>query len=353
MWVVDNQTPFAAERTWVRDLTGAEVWLVAVKGTFDVRPDGSTALSTRQEPVVFVPEFLGDPLTSGLLTDTDLPHLKRATDVLVTGQAFAPGGKPVSRMQVGLRLGCIKKVLQVTGERCWMPSLSGGLRISDPEPFTSMPILYERAYGGRDPTTDKLGNHDWDRRNPAGCGFATKTDNLLYAPIPNIEYPSAPLAERTQRPPVAGFGPVAGHWLPRANYAGSYDERWERTRQPLLPFDFDERFFQCAPEDQQVPGFLRGGESVVLVNLTPEGRLEFRLPRFSLTFRTFFRDGTTAEHAASIHTVTIEPEAARLVMVWHTLLECHHKVLKLTHTTVRATERTPPNDSERPVGSED
>ena len=40
MWSVTNRTPYAAERCWVRDKNGAEVWLVAVKGTFLIGPDG-------------------------------------------------------------------------------------------------------------------------------------------------------------------------------------------------------------------------------------------------------------------------------------------------------------------------
>ena len=43
MWQIDNRTPFAAERTWTRGRDGAEIWLVAVKCTFSVLPDGSTA----------------------------------------------------------------------------------------------------------------------------------------------------------------------------------------------------------------------------------------------------------------------------------------------------------------------
>ena len=54
MWQIDNQTPFAAERGWVRDRTGAEVWLVAVKCTFDIDRDGSTAISAEQPPVLRV-----------------------------------------------------------------------------------------------------------------------------------------------------------------------------------------------------------------------------------------------------------------------------------------------------------
>ncbi len=32
MWALTNETPYSAERTWVRDEIGREVWLVAVKG---------------------------------------------------------------------------------------------------------------------------------------------------------------------------------------------------------------------------------------------------------------------------------------------------------------------------------
>jgi hypothetical protein len=59
MWQVDNRTPFAAERGWVRDRNGAEIWLVAVKATFDIKPDGSTEVSEEQSPVLRVPEYFG------------------------------------------------------------------------------------------------------------------------------------------------------------------------------------------------------------------------------------------------------------------------------------------------------
>jgi hypothetical protein len=31
MWVVDNNTPFAVERGFLRDRQGGEVWIVAIK----------------------------------------------------------------------------------------------------------------------------------------------------------------------------------------------------------------------------------------------------------------------------------------------------------------------------------
>lgn len=338
MWALDNQTLFAAERTWVRDKNGAEVWLVAVKGTFDILSDGTTIPADEQEDVVIAPEFGGDAQSSSLLYDTDLPHKKLATDVLVFGHAYAPHGNPVTKLTVGLKVGNIHKLLQVTGDRTWLQSPSG-VALSKPEPFIRMPITYERAFGGRDITNDDPDKHDWETRNPAGCGFATKAKHLIGQPGANIEDPKALISHWNQRPRPVGFGPIAGHWSPRVQFTGTYDEKWEENRQPLLPDDFDERYYQCAPQDQQVQGYLRGGEPAELRNLTPGGRLRFYLPRLYLGFTTHFDDGSTEEHRAVLHTVIIRPDIPRVVMVWHTHLECHHKVLKLNNTSIRLKER--------------
>jgi hypothetical protein len=45
MWALDNRTPYKAGSTWGRDKDGVHEWIVAVKGTFDIRPDGSLVLS--------------------------------------------------------------------------------------------------------------------------------------------------------------------------------------------------------------------------------------------------------------------------------------------------------------------
>src|SRR5262245_62175977 len=117
MWNLDNQTPFAAERCWVRDRDGAEIWLVAVRGTFLIGPNGETIPVEEQDEVCLVPKFRGEPNSSSLLYDTDLPHKKVATDVLLHGHAYAPYGKPVADIEVGLKLANINKKLRVVGDR--------------------------------------------------------------------------------------------------------------------------------------------------------------------------------------------------------------------------------------------
>ena len=329
MWQVDNRTPFAADSTWVRDRSGAEVWLVAVKASFDIFADGSTQISAEQPPVLRMPEYFGEPEKSSIRYDADLMLTKQATDVIVVGHAHAPGGRPVTELDVGFRVGPIRKMLKVKGDRQW-----GVLGPSAPMPFVKMPLRYERAFGGVDPASNTP-ERDWDWRNPVGCGFAQKRVHLDGTPVPNLEWPDQPIRAWDERPEPAGFGPLGSHWESRAVFAGTYDERWMKERQPLLPHDFDDRFFQCAPTDQQVPGFLSGGETAAFLNLSPDGDLRFVLPRLYLGFDTRFYDGSREIHKLrKLHSVILEPDLPRVSLVWHSALPCHSKVQKLERTIV-------------------
>ena len=329
MWQVDNRTPFAAERGWVRDRNGAEVWLVAVKCTFDIKSDGSTEVAKDQPPVLRVPEYFGEPGKSSIKYEADLVLAKTTTDVIVVGHAYAPHGKPVSVLDVGFRVGPVQKLLRVLGDRTW--NASGP---TNPLPFMKMPLVYERAFGGVDGKSTQP-DKDWDWRNPVGTGFAAKKAHLDGVSMPNVEHIDSPLRNWDDRPPPAGFGVIAGHWQPRVALAGTYDERWMKTRQPLLPEDFDDRFFQCAPADQQAPQSLVGGEPVVLLNMTPSGDLRFALPRVFLRLETRFYGGTRQVHGQpKLHTVILEPDYPRVSLVWHSALPCHSKVQKLERTIV-------------------
>lgn len=334
MWMINKNTPFAIERTWVRDKNGEEVWLVAIKGTFDIQPDESVVVAEEQEAVNIAPILRGGSETSSLLFDTDLPHRKNNTDVLVEGHAYAPHGLPTRNVKVALKVANVNKVLSVTGDRVWRKSL-WGMAMTKPLPFLKMPLIYERAFGGTDQISTKPKHHGWESRNPIGYGFATKSEHLIGKPAPNIEDPTSLIRRWKHRPTPVGFGPIAGHWTPRVELAGTYDEKWKNNKQPLLPDDFDDTYYQCAPQDQQVRGFLKGGEVVELFNMTPSGHLKFRLPLLSFSIATHFFDGTSETHRAVLHTVTIKPDDPKVIVVWHTHLKCHFKGLKLSHTTIR------------------
>jgi hypothetical protein len=332
MWQLENRTPFAAERTWTRGRDGAEIWLVAVKCTYDIHPDGTTDVATDQSPVTMAPVYMDseNPVRSSLKYEMDLVRTKTTTDVVVLGHAYAPAGRAATELEVGFRVGPVVKRLHVTGDREWR-----GRSISAPQPFTKMPMTYERAYGGVDPESQETASPRWDVRNPLGTGFALSAPSVDGMRLPNIEYPDQRVVRLKDRPAPAGLGPICSHWQPRSHYAGTYDKQWEQHRQPLLPDDFDDRHYQCAPSDQQSPQFLKGGEPVALINLTPDREFRFQLPRVFLGFETFFHTDERRLHdPPKLHTVIIEPDTPRVSLVWHSALPCHSKVHKLDKTRI-------------------
>jgi hypothetical protein len=331
MWQLDNRTPFSAERTWTRGRDGTEMWLVAVRCTFDIKPDGSTKAADTQPPVVAAPEYIDpDQPQSSLKYDTDLVRTKTATDVIVLGHAYAPDEQPVTELDVGFQIGPLIKNLRVSGDRVWQ-----GGAITAPEPFIKMPIIYERAYGGVDPKSRDTEAPQWDVRNPVGTGFSLSEAGADGQRLPNIENPDQLIRRWSDRPVPAGFGPISGHWQPRAGLAGTYDEKWQHERFPLLPEDFDDRYYQCGPADQQFPQFLKGGEPVVLLKLTPSGEMRFQLPRVFLGLETFFFTGERYIHDKTmLHTVIIEPDIPRVSLVWQAALPCHFLVYKLEQTRI-------------------
>ncbi|MBL9039586.1 MAG: DUF2169 domain-containing protein, partial [Archangium sp.] len=112
---------------------------------------------------------------------------------------------------------------------------------------------------------------------------------------------------------------------------------------PLLPLDSDLRWNQCAPADQQVDPAALGGARAVLTNLSPTGRLEVTIPRHTFALRTVFggyprRKSVT--HDAKLHTVIIEPDEQRLMVVWHSHLGLGRAVDDIDHTIVLEGEGT-------------
>jgi hypothetical protein len=329
MWMLNNRTPYAAERSWVRGKRGEHNWIVAVKATFSIAPNGSLKAADEQLPPVLAPEYKGDPGRSSLLYESDLLGVKPpGTDVLVNGQAHAPNGRPAPMVPVSLTVGRTRKVLLVSGVRVYYGSAD--LKTTSPRPFTVQPIEYERAYGGMDTADADPKRHRLEKRNPIGRGFTTQPARLREKEAHTIDHASG---DPIKLGP-AGFGAIDRWWSPRLELAGSYDAAWEAKKKPLLPDDYDDRFELCAPRDQLVPAGLRGGEIFELVNMTPNGRLQFVLPTVSLAMTTTF--GKRREkHPSRLATVIVEPDQARVMMVWQSSLKVPaHEVEHLDGTRI-------------------
>ena len=314
MWMLDNQTPFEAERTWVRDKDGAHHWIVVVKATYDISEDGTLSLSDEQVEPLLAPEYNGADGESSLRYDADLIAMKPATDVYLNGIAYAPQNKPTTMVKVSLQIDRMRKELHVYGNKTWQPSLTGAVEPSSSQPFVTMPITYERAFGGFDQKHPNPQKHLIDFRNPVGSGVAANQNHLIGEPAPNIEDP----AQKRGKAWPAGFGAIASYWSPRKELGGTYDEKWAAQRKPLLPVDYNPKCLLCAPLDQQA-GYLKGGNRVELRNLTEGGLLRFTLPTHSYQFETYF-GSTCKKHDSELVSVIIDSAGPRLILVWQTSL---------------------------------
>ncbi len=320
MLQLDNRTPFKASIAVLPDCAGIDTLFVVVKATLQLRPNLS--LAQEQVPVIMADEYYGEPALTSLRAVSEMHIGKPGTDVLLVGSAQAPQGKAVARMGVTLSVAERRKQLLVNGDRTW----SNGAPTS-PIPFTTMPLVWERAFGGFHRTAERVLAEE---RNPVGCGFAgdRSNDEMQRQPVPNLEDPAAPLQKLGQVPDPVCFAPTSASWLPRRTHAGTYDEKWQRTRAPYLPEDFDLRFLQCAIPEFAFDRYLQGGERVQIEGCAPDGPLAFTVPASPLDLAVTVA-GSEVRPPINLETLLIEPDVNRLCMTWRASLPCDRQVLEV------------------------
>ncbi|MEP7125733.1 MAG: DUF2169 domain-containing protein [Byssovorax sp.] len=232
----------------------------------------------------------------------DFADFKVNAEVLVRGTCYAPGGQPVTDCPVKIGVGEWSKILRVSGPRVWSDGFSGAA-MSRPIPFTRMPLGYDNAFGGPGYPA-----------NPVGKGFASNE-------LPCVELGRELVRSRGDRPAPAGFGALNPAWPQRNGKLGKqYGRSYREKRAPFYAEDFDWSYFQAAPADQQLPGYLRGDEDVVLQNLHPTAPVfSARLP--GIRIRVFVNDvhGSFREVPMSLDTLFADPDGATLMLTWRGL----------------------------------
>lgn len=249
-------------------------------------------------------KLCAEQLGEGAMIDEGMPKVRG--EVLMSGKAFPAGGLARPGVAVRLQLGTVDKRLYVVGDRRWV-----GGKPTEPVPFSSMPVTWERAFGG--PSYPP---------NPHGRGHAPirSTDRRAEHPLPNVEDPRHPVASPNDEPAPAGFEAYDFSWPQRFARVGSYDKRWLEQDYPGLACDLDPLLFNSAPEDQWLEGLLRGDETFRIEGMhSAEPVLEGRLP--SVVARCWLvREGSEPdaleELGLRIDTVRLFPNAKRGVVVF-------------------------------------
>ncbi len=337
-----NRTGYVTDYTTATDKSGRKHLLVIIKATFVLPLGGEQAqLMATQMPLMAADSATGEPGWSAPEYECDYVLNKPQCDVLLLGTAYAPQGIPAERVAVALKVGKVNKAFYVTGKRTWVAGLFG-VRPGDPARFTSQTISYDVAFGGYKYSPVDTDNPAVFLSNPVGSGFQKDPQRRSFdgMPMPQTEEAGAPVTSPAKRYTPMSFGPLGRCWPQRAKYAGTYDAKWEEDTFPFLPADFDERYFQAAPEDQQLSGLV-GGERVALFNLTHpaltrSGCLEFTLPDLLVRVRFHLKRGAAHDATARPDTLLIEPDQQRFSVTWRTALPVRRSVEEIELVEVSA-----------------
>ena len=321
------------------------IFAVLVKRSYEIRHGEPPTRAEKTRPFVLADQYYDDdPENCTIRSEAELVPYKRGVDVVVVdGKAYAPKGRAVLEMDVSVEIGPCRKRLRVIGDRTCSFVERRPPRFSDPEEFTEMEIRYERAYGGRDDRSDPEMPFLYPR-NFFGRGLAVHNvkEVIEGLSLPNIEDPEDLVtAERlvlgdvrrwNGQPLPQGIGWFQKTWYPRCSYVGSVPGN-------ILPTDVPkEARLGLVPEDQialarqfKLPAFdvrfnngaspgliateLSGDETVRLMNLTPDGRLEFPLPGDRPEIMLDIGLGKNTLETR-LHTVCIRCGEMRVDLIW-------------------------------------
>ena len=272
--------------------------ILTAKATFKIEENGQVKLDREAQ----LPLLNEDQTTElGLQPRDNLPRLDPAFEVMLLGRAHAPGGQTTSRMTVALSVGDIHHEIDVIGERVWQGEGSSA-SISSPEVFETMPLVWERAFGGSQQVLiDREAILDVSSPiNSEGKGF----DHISQArelgdafmcpegypqfdttrPLPNLEMPGSHVTSWSDAPlPVC--------WAPVPLSSGLIFERFtrscERRGEDYIRLGAPEMLHRAHPD--WVIGTPGAGAAIRLEGTSREGLLEFRLPELRVV--ADFQDG--------------------------------------------------------------
>lgn len=339
MSALENLTPFAHGSACGYGLDDRAYMIHCLAARFHLPPPGRVhpgplSLAEQHAPPMADAHW-GDPATTSLKFSGQAVALRPDAEVHVVGSAYTAREREATTMRAQVRVGPCAKIIQITGARVWQRG-AAGLRPSPPEPFTSMPLCYERSFGGTllNASGEVIAH---EPKNPVGVGLAVTAADAVGKPLPNLENPDELLTSWDRRVTPAGLGPIPGSWQPRLGFAGTYDSAWVATRAPLWPKDCDLRCFCAAAPGLSAPAPFRGGEPVLLDGFAPEGSFEFSLPSFRVIARHTYTDHQS-RHALACDGVLIETDARTITLLWRAAAPLEQGLRRLLGTTIRLLE---------------
>ena len=225
------------------------------------------------------------------------------------GSFYAPGGEEVEAGYAEVSVGEASKRLNVFGERVWKNAFGPTTTFSNPEPFVSIPLIWQHAFGSPDYAL-----------NPLGYG-ATENEESGVHYLPRVELAADMVGSPNSRPSPGSFLPMSTQDPRRTKYVGTYGREWETKHYPGYPSDFDVNFFNRATEDQYFGPHLPDSVPFSIKNMHPTRReITGTSPDFRIRlFVDRLNEGAEefSEIPMRLDTVWFFPEAELGVLAFH------------------------------------
>jgi hypothetical protein len=349
----------------------SEHGFILVKQTFSIG-DGSCR-PTKPEKLL---HDIQDPDCSPRLpSGSDYWLHKAAADIVVSGSAYSPPGKPTTRMHVSLEVGDYKKQILVWGDRTARIDAAGRVGFYGPAPFTEMPLTWQNAYGGIDyevpidPDDPNINGAALEvdlpglyPRNPVGKGYVVMPTERE-VPLPNLEDPSDPLTpdrllvrdpkrwflqplswcyewmHPLMFPRCALFAPHTDAWFP-----GPEDDGLSEVRRRYLMPGYRTMMAKRNVLEGPHPTFLqeashglsavlRGDELVRVRGMHPTHyELAFRLPGRPPIEAILETGRVRAEPRLTV--LRIEPDRERVMLTWAAVFQPNRKFVPGIHKRI-------------------
>ena len=294
---LENTTDLRARMFRGEPEPGLMLCVVVAKVAFEIRPDGSLSACPADE-VEILEEAA--PTPAGLLPSDQVPY-RPGVDLFVHARAHAPRGRPTPAMEVALQLGRFEHRLLVIGDRRW--TRAG--HPSSPEPFVTLPLTYDRAYGGQATSRGQL--VAWPD-NPEGRGFVYEESTAEGTVLPNVENPAQRITSWRDRPKVMGWAPVPQQTA--THLRRSIDIVDAET----YAYRFTPQVFSSAHPDLVLPELAPGTQGM-LAGVDPSGRFAFSTPMLELA-ATVELGPKQHDIAASLDTLGILVDTRRLLATY-------------------------------------
>ena len=311
---VVNHTPFPAIG-WPnlnKDNQEYITTILRVKYLFDkVDDEGQWSLKLDPEQgELFMKDVYYDEdiVNSSVRFESDFVTYKPQADLIINAHAHSP--VPAREWRCGVKVlrptesnklpfeTLIEKWLRVRGERYIQQDVIGFSFTSSKE-SRKVPLRYEYANGGHIVNPDFDKEHDDPKKefliyalyNPVGVGVVHKAQFLDDTPqrAPQIESMNESIDKPNMPNPAQGFGFIVRTWHPRVNYVGTFTEEQLQKKEPCLPKDFQEIYYNAAHPDLQLKSYFKPDDKVILYNLSKDKwEYSFKIPNFY--FKTQIED---------------------------------------------------------------